>query len=138
MKKAAPNLSSKRGNRLGIGIFRFLLDHGGCGIALKLAWLVTWFYSRFDREAFAAASSYLKLRFPDDANDRRALERHFHRQLRELAEVLIHSYRAGCGHSIPIEEIGAENLPERGGVIVVLAHYGCWQTSMRLRHPHEC
>lgn len=132
MSKNAPNLSSRRGNRLGIGIFRLLLDHGGSGLALKLAWLVTWFYARFDREAFAAAANYLKLRFPEDAADRRALKKHFHRQLCELAGVLIHAYRAGCGHAAPIEEIGVENLPDHGGVVVVLAHYGCWQSSMRL------
>ena len=131
MKGPSPNLSAERGNRLGIGIFRFLLDHGGTGIALRLSRIVSWFYAHFDRDAFAATESYLKLRFPEDASNIRALKKHFHLLLCELARMLIFSYRMG-GSALPIEEEGPENLPEHGGVVVVLAHYGCWQSSMRL------
>jgi len=128
--KPAPNLSSKRGNRLGIGSFRVLLKFGGLKAAFALAWFVTWFYARFDRSAFSAVEWYLKLRFPEDAENPRALRRHFHRLLCELARMLILSYRMGHGRALPIEEEGAENLPAVGGVVIVLAHYGCWQASM--------
>ena len=132
MSRTSPNLSATRGNRLGIGIFRLLLKLGGTGIALKLACIVTWFYAQFDRAAFAAAENYLKLRFPGDAAAPHALKRHFHRLLRELAKMLIYSYRMGGGDVLPIEEEGSEYLPESGGAVVVLAHYGCWQASMEL------
>ena len=65
-----PNLSATRGNRLGIGIFKLLLNCGGYRLSLVLAKIVTWFYAQFDRTAFCAASEYLKLRFPEDAEPR--------------------------------------------------------------------
>lgn len=124
------SLSATRGNRLGIGIFRLLLRCGGESLALWLARVVTWFYARFDRRAFRATESYLKLRFPDDAANRAALKCHFHRLLFELARMLIFSYEMGEGKAIPIVEEGAEHLPPTGGVVVVLAHFGSWQASM--------
>ena len=82
--------------------------------------------------AFAATAEYLKLRFPEDADSRRKLKKHFHRLLCELAKMLLVSYRAGIGAGLPIEEEDRHFLPETGGVVVVLAHCGCWQSSMDL------
>ena len=42
------------------------------------------------------------------------------------------SYRMGEGKSLPLEEENAEYIPATGGVVFVLAHYGCWQASMEL------
>ena len=127
---AGPNLSADRGGRFGLGFFRVLLKLCGLRAALAFAWVVTWFYAHFDRAAFAAAEEYLKLRFPADAASKRALKRHFHRLLRRLARVMIVSYRMGCGKTVPLEEQGAENIPASGGLVVALAHYGCWQAAM--------
>ena len=127
-----PNLSATRGNRLGIGIFELLLRCGGYRPALALAWIVTWFYARFDRTAKLAAVEYLKLRFPEDADDPRRLEKHFHRQIYQLAKMLILSWRMGEGKTLPLAEENAEYLPASGGVVFVLAHFGCWQASMEL------
>ena len=127
-----PNLSASRGNRLGIGIFKLLLHCGGYRLSLLLAWAVSWFYAQFDRVAFEAASGYLKLRFPEDAADPRRLRRHFHRLIYELARMMIVSYRMGTGNRLPLEEVNADFIPEKGGVVVVLAHHGCWQASMEL------
>ena len=69
--KRQPNLSASRGNRLGIGIFKLLLRCGGYRAALLLGKAVTWFYAQFDSSAFAATGEYLKLRFPEDASDRK-------------------------------------------------------------------
>ena len=126
------NLSDSRGNRLGIGIFRVLLGLGGLRPARWLARAVTWFYARFDPTAREAAEPYLKLRFPEDADDPRALRRHFRRLLAELADGLILAHWLGSGRRMPIVETGRENLPVSGGVVAVLAHFGCWQASMRL------
>ena len=128
----SPNLSDSRGNRLGIGIFRILLGLGGLRPARWLARAVTWFYARFDFTAREAAEPYLKLRFPEDADDRRALRRHFHRMLTELADGLILAHWLGIGRRVPIVEKGREHRPASGGVVAVLAHFGCWQASMRL------
>ena len=130
MRNEAESLSTTRGNRLGIGIFRLLLRCGGESLALVLARVVTWFYARFDRRAFRATETYLKLRFPDDAADPAALRRHFHRLLFELARMLIFSYEMGEGKEIPIVPDGPENLPPTGGVVVVYSHFGPWQASM--------
>lgn len=124
------SLNATRGNRLGIGIFRLLLRCGGEECALALARIVTWFYARFDRRAFAATEEYLKLRFPDDAEKPDALRRHFHRLLFELARMLIFSFEMGAGKALPIVEEGVGNFPREGGLVVVLAHFGCWQASM--------
>ena len=125
-----PNLSATRGNRLGIGIFKLLLNCGGYRISLILAKIVTWFYAQFDRTAFSVASEYLKLRFPEDADNRSKMKKHFHRQIFQLAKMLIVSYRMGSGKSLPLEEENAEYIPAQGGVVFVMAHYGCWQASM--------
>jgi len=127
-----PNLSATRGNSIGIGIFKLLLNCGGYRISLLLAEIVTWFYAKFDRTAFDATANYLRLRFPEDASSVRKLKRHFHRLIYELAKMLIISYRMGSGKDLPLEEIGMEHLPEDGGVVFVLAHYGCWQAAMEL------
>ena len=129
---AGPNLSADRGSRFGIGFFRLLLKLCGLRAALAFAWVVTWFYAHFDRAAFAAAAPYLKLRFPGDAASERRLKRHFHRLIRHLAKVLIVSYRIGGGKSLPLEERGSENIPVAGGLVVALAHYGCWQAVMEI------
>ena len=129
--KPQPNLSATRGNQLGIGIFKLLLSCGGYRISLLLAKAVTWFYAQFDRTAFNATKDYLMLRFPEDAKSDWKLKRHFHRQIYELAKMLIISYRMGTGKKFPLEETGATTLPE-GGAVFVLAHYGCWQASMEL------
>ena len=127
-----PNLSATRGNSLGIGIFKLLLNCGGFRLSLLLAEIVTWFYAQFDRTAFGIASEYLKLRFPEDASNRRKLKKHFHRQIYQLAKMLIVSYRMGMGKKLPLEEENAEYIPASGGVVFVLAHFGCWQASMEL------
>ena len=129
---AATPLNASRGNRFGIGFFRLLLHCGGFGFAVWFSRIVTWFYARFDRTAFAATAEYLKLRFPEDADSPRRLKKHFHRLLCELARMLLVSYRAGIGAGLPIEEEDRHFLPETGGVVVVLAHCGCWQSSMDL------
>ena len=125
-------LNTRRGNRFGIGFFRLLLHCGGFGPALKFSRIVTWFYARFDRAAFAAAADYLKLRFPEDADSPPRLRRHFHKLLQELAKMLLVSYRMGIGRPLPIEEENRQFLPESGGVVVVLAHFDCWQAAMEL------
>ena len=132
-----PNLSATRGNRLGIGIFKLLLNCGGYRISLVLAKIVTWFYAQFDRTAFSVASEYLKLRFPEDADNRGKMKKHFHRQIFQLAKMLIVSYRMGSGKSLPLEEENAEYIPSEGGVVFVLAHYGCWQASMELLNRRD-
>ncbi len=131
MSTAAP-LNARRGNRFGMGFFRLLLHCGGFGIAVWFSRIVTWFYACFDEDAFAATAAYLKLRFPGDAGSRRKLKKHFHRLLCELARMLLVSYRAGIGGTLPIEEEDRHFLPETGGVVVVLSHCDCWQASMEL------
>ena len=125
-------LNASRGNRFGIGFFRVLLHCGTFGFALWSSRIVTWFYARFDRRAFAATADYLKLRFPEDADSERRLRRHFHKLLNELAKMLIVSYRMGIGKALPIEEEDRRFLPENGGAVIVLAHYDCWQAAMEL------
>ena len=109
-----PNLSAARGNRLGIGIFKLLLNCGGYRISLFLAKIVTWFYAQFDRTAFTVASEYLKLRFPEDANNRGKLKKHFHRQIYQLAKMLIVSYRMGEGKRPGIRSGGEAHPLDRG------------------------
>lgn len=128
-------LSAKRGNRFGIGFFRLLLGIGGFGIALWFSRIVTWFYAHFDRRAFEVSEEYLKLRFPEDADSKRKLRRHFHKLLCELAKMLLISYRMGSGKPLPLEEEGTEFLPGKnykGGLVVVFAHFDCWQAAMEL------
>ena len=129
----ATTLSASRGSRFGIGFFRLLLKCGGFGIAVYFSRIVAWFYARFDRRAFAVSEEYLKLRFPEDAENRRKLRKHFHKLLCELAKMLLVSYRMGTGKGLPLEEEGTEHIPPPGGgVVVVFAHIDCWQAAMEL------
>ena len=127
-------LSASRGNKWGIGFFRLLLKCGGFGFAVWFSRIVAWFYARFDRKAFAVSEEYLKLRFPEDAGNRRKMRRHFHKLLCELAKNLLISYRMGSGDKLPLEEEGVEYLPpaDGSGVVVVFAHFDCWQAAMEL------
>ena len=43
--KPQQNLSATRGNPLGIGIFKLLLNCGGYRLSLLLAKVITWFYA---------------------------------------------------------------------------------------------
>ena len=134
MNEANTTLSASRGNRFGIGFFRLLLKCGGFGLAVWFSRIVAWFYARFDKRAFAVSEGYLKLRFPEDADSPRKMRKHFHKLLCELAKMLLVSYRMGIGRGLPLEEEGAEYLPPpgAGGVVIVFAHFDCWQAAMEL------
>ena len=133
MTEANTTLSASRGNRFGIGFFRLLLKCGGFGFAVWFSRIVAWFYARFDKRAFAVSESYLKLRFPEDADSPRRMHKHFHKLLCELAKMLLVSYRMGIGKGLPLEEEGTEYLPPPGGgVVFVFAHFDCWQAAMEL------
>ena len=132
MNRREDTLSARRGNRWGIGFFRLVLKCGGFGFAVWFSRIVAWFYAHFDRRAFAVSEEYLKLRFPEDADSPRKLRRHFHKLLCELARMLIVSYRMGSGEKLPLEEMGAEYIPPGGGVVIVFAHFDCWQAAMEV------
>ena len=137
MNRREDTLSARRGNRWGIGFFRLLLKCGGFGVAVWFSRIVAWFYARFDRRAFEVSEGYLKLRFPGDADSPRKLRRHFHKLLCELARMLLVSYRMGSGEKLPLEEAGAECIPP-GGVVIVFAHFDCWQAAMEvLNHKSD-
>ena len=130
---SSTTLSASRGNRFGIGFFQLLLKCGGFGFALWFSRIVAWFYAYFDFRAFAVSEGYLKLRFPEDAGNKRKLRKHFHLLLCELAKMLLISYRTGIGKGIPLEEQGKELLPPpKGGAVFVFAHFDCWQAAMEL------
>ena len=138
MSSGSNTLSASRGSRLGIGFFRLLIRCGGLGIAIWFSRIVTWFYARFDHRAFAVSEEYLKLRFPEDADSPRKLRKHFHRLLCELAKMLLVSCRMGLGKEILLEEEGLEYLPSLGkGVVVVFAHFDCWQAAMELMNQRS-
>lgn len=126
----APNLSATRGNALGIWIFRMLIKCGAYRFSLVLAHLVAFCYACFDRQAFEAARGYLELRFPADKNSVLKMRRHFYRLIAALACNLCSAFAIACGRKIAVEE---RNKPDfDGGMVIVLAHFGCWQISMPL------
>ncbi|MBQ9803286.1 MAG: lysophospholipid acyltransferase family protein [Lentisphaeria bacterium] len=126
----APNLSATRGSALGIWFFRVLIKCGAYQIALLLAHCVAFCYACFDRQAFAAARGYLEQRFPADKTSACKMRRHFYRLVAALACNLCSAFALACGRKIAVEE---HNKPEfDGGMVIVLAHFGCWQVSMPL------
>lgn len=127
-------IERKRGNRLGIWIFRSAVMLFGLRGAYGLLYFVSIYYLVFDRAVVAASLAYVRRRFPD------------HGPLRRLVDVyllfvnqgknLIDRYYVAAGRGdITQELIGYEKI--RGflaegqrGVIFLTAHVGNWQLAM--------
>ena len=129
-KSSQPNLSATRGNRFGIGFFRLLIRCAGLKTALFFAHFVAWCYAMCDRQAFAAAMPYLRLRFPDACGHPFRMRRHFFRLVDALAANLCSAFAISCGSEVAFEERGRPEIS--GGTVVVLSHFGCWQAAMPL------
>ncbi len=125
------NLSTARGNWLGVGFFKLFTRILGVKHACRFVWFVTFFYVLFDRTAEQAASFYLKQNFPKAGWLMRRL--HFYRLITSQGQMLILSYWFGTGKQLPIIEENAETLREllkdkSKGLVLVASHFGCWQT----------
>lgn len=127
------NLSTSRGNRLGVGFFKVFIWIFGVRHACRFVWFVTFFYAVFDRTAFKTALFYLKKRFPESGRLMRRI--HFYRLITLQAQMFILSYWIGTGHQLPIIEKNPDALrklledPSKG-LVLVASHFGCWQTTI--------
>ena len=131
-KQLSP-VQRKRGNRLGIGLFRLATRFTGLRGAYGLLYPVCAYYLLFDRAAVQSALAYLRRRFPD----------HTPRQLRGDAFRLFiaqgkglidrHALIAGA---FPFD-LGIVNykrfedrLKEGKGAVLLMSHTGSWQAAM--------
>ncbi len=127
-------LSAHRGNRLGIGFFRWFIAVFGVRHACNFVWFVALFYALFDREARRRTGGYMDRRFPGVAGGRRWF--HIYKLLASQGEALV---IAGCLARRPWQKMRwveenrtamADALSREQGLVIVTSHFGCWQAAM--------
>jgi predicted LPLAT superfamily acyltransferase len=126
--------SASVGSRLQHGIFYALIRLGGRRLAYALLYPVAAWYALFSAEARRRASPYLSRRFPGRGPGGRLRDRF--RLILDLGKVLVD--RAVVGILGP-RELGVTlhgrdellaALGEGRGLILAVAHVGCWQVAM--------
>ena len=134
MKTDRGKETKKRGNRLGMAIFKVSLKTFGLSGAYGLLYIVSLYYLVFDRRAVASSMAYIKRRFRRYGAIRRlaGVYRIFINQGKNLIDryYLI----SGLG-GFDIELYGYDKLnallsESRKGVILLTAHVGNWQVAM--------
>jgi predicted LPLAT superfamily acyltransferase len=124
----------KRGNRLGLGIFRAAARVFGLRGAYGLLYFVALYYLLADRPAVSASMAYVGRRFGEHGPLRRIFDVYllFVSQGKSLIDR--HHVAAG-GTDIGLEFIGSERIAGflsegRKGMILLTAHVGDWQVAM--------
>ncbi|MBI1810584.1 MAG: hypothetical protein HYR78_01375 [Nitrospirae bacterium] len=124
----------KRGNRLGMAIFRAALRLFGLSGAYGLLYFVGLYYLAFDRSAVASSMAYIRRRFRGYGFLRRILGVYliFINQGKNLIDR--HYLISGLG-GFDIELNGYDKLnsllgESRKGIILLTAHVGNWQVAM--------
>jgi predicted LPLAT superfamily acyltransferase len=124
----------KRGNRLGMAIFRASLKMFGLSATYGLLYFVCLYYLVFDRIAVASGMAYIKRRFRGHGYFRRLIG--VYRIFINQGKNLIDRYYliSGLGR-FDIELSGYDKLnallgESRKGVILLTAHVGNWQVAM--------
>jgi predicted LPLAT superfamily acyltransferase len=134
MEQGRGNETKKRGNRLGMAIFKVSLKTFGLSGAYGLLYIVGLYYLVFDRLAVASSMAYIKRRFRGYGAIRRlaGVYRIFINQGKNLIDryYLI----SGLG-GFDIELYGYDKLNallsgSQKGVILLTAHVGNWQIAM--------
>ncbi len=125
------NLSDTRGNRLGIGFFKVCMSLLGLRFCNAFVWIVAAFYALFDRKAFAAATPYLRSRFPNA----RSLRWHFYRLIVSHGQALLLAQWLRTGHKVQRRDIHPEIrdaliAAADSGFIMLMSHVGCWQATV--------
>ena len=125
-----------RGNALGFWFFRTALRFTGLRGAYGLLYFAAPYYALFDRAAIAAASAYLRRRFPKQAPLARRLA--ICRLFISQGKCLIDRGAYNVGHvqfrfdTAQVAQVGAELARTPNGFIVLLSHFGGWQLAL----PH--
>ena len=125
------SLSDTRGNGLGIGFFKVCMSLFGLRFCNAFVWFVAAFYALFDRKALAAATPYLRSRFPKA----RVLHWHFYRLIVSQGQALLLAHWLRTGHRLPTRDVHPENLEaliaaKDNGFIMLMSHVGCWQATV--------
>ena len=126
--------TKKRGNSLGLAIFKASLKTFGLSGAYGLLYFVSLYYLVFDRTAVASSLAYIKRRFRRYGAIRRLMG--VYRIFINQGKNLIDRYYliAGLG-GFDIELYGYDKLNtllsgSRKGIILLTAHVGNWQVAM--------
>ena len=134
MEQGRVTETKKRGNRLGMAIFKVSLKTFGLSGAYGLLYIVSLYYLVFDRLAVATCMAYIKRRFRRYNAIRRVLG--VYRIFINQGKNLIDRYylNAGLG-GFDIELYGYDKLNallsgRQKGVILLTAHVGNWQVAM--------
>lgn len=125
-----------RGNALGFWFFRMALRFTGLRGAYGLLYFAAPYYALFDRAVIAAASAYLRHRFPGQSPLARRLA--VCRLFINQGKCLIDRGAHNVGHvkfrfdTTQVAQVGAALEAAPNGFIVLLSHVGGWQLAL----PH--
>lgn len=133
MENKSKNLSSSRGNHAGIVFFKWFMYFFGLNHARNLVWMVSLFYTIFDRKACRAALPYLKHRFPRAG--KLALFLHTYRLLTSQGQSLLTAAYIGNNNTIKYNSENKLNHEsymqnKNQGFILLTSHFGDWQASI--------
>lgn len=133
MVNKSKNLSSSRGNHAGIVFFKCFMHVFGLNHARNLVWMVSLFYTIFDRKACRAALPYLKHRFPQAG--KLALFFHTYRLLTSQGQSLLTAAYIGNNNTIKYNSENKQNheayiYDNNQGFILLTSHFGDWQGSI--------
>lgn len=121
------------GSRFKYGFFQALIRFGLAGLARFLMLPVPLYYA-LKSKSRNRAMPYLARRFPEVSSYRQMLNAFS--LYRNFANVLFDRLVIVNGGSIPVEqdpgtvELIKKSLGERHGIVLVSAHFGCWQTGL--------
>lgn len=126
------HLSETRGPASGIAAFRILLSVLGVARTCRFVYVVAFFYALFDRKARESARPYLQRRFPGISGFRFFVGTW--RLFASQGQALVVAEAASRGMIRSIERAGEdfrEAEKANRGVLLLGAHFGPWQASMR-------
>lgn len=125
--------SKSFGSRFKYGFFQTLIKFRLAGLARFLMLPIPLYYA-LKSQSRKRALPYLSRRFPNASPWRQFC--HIFSLYRNFANALFDRLVIGSGGTIPIEqkpgavELIKDSLAEGHGVVLVSAHFGCWQTGL--------
>ncbi|MCF7790607.1 MAG: hypothetical protein K9M56_01290 [Victivallales bacterium] len=125
--------SRKRGNRIGLGFFKFLIRTMGINSAYSFLKVVTLYYLLFDREAVTNAEAYMKRRFPDSSkfNIYRHIYKLFISQGKQLVDRYVYQAKPDFFEFTEHHEDGFYDMLQKNkGFIILTSHFGNWQIGL--------
>lgn len=127
------NLSSTRGNALGITLLKWMMCFPGLRFSCAFIWCISFFYVLFDRTGCRKASFYLSHRFPHDNRSQRFY--HTWALFTSQGQSLLQAWALRNGQA-EFECLHFERYTQQihgsKGAVFLCSHFGSWQGMIRM------